>query len=73
MSEALEHLAEICSEHITEGLERSAELRAQAGKLRGELKAADEYIEQLEEEIADLRCSYKEALHQLSKLQRAAA
>lgn len=73
MSEALEHLAEICSEQITEGLERSAELRAQAGKLRGELKDADEYTDRLEEEIADLRCSYKETLHQLSKLQKAAA
>ena len=70
---ALDHLAEICSEQITEYLDSSAEGRKQRGKLRGELKDADEYIEQLEEEIADLRCSYKEALHQLSKLKRAAA
>lgn len=48
------------------------DLYQQIGKLRGELKDADEYIERLEEEIADLRCSYKEALHKLWEAREAA-
>ena len=71
MSEALEHLAEICSEQMTEYLDSSAQGRKERGKLRGELKDADDYIEQLEEEIADLRCSYKEALRLLRDAKQA--
>lgn len=55
MSEALEHLAELYGNEITEHRAWLTQANNQLAKAQISLARADEYIEQLEEEITDLQ------------------